>query len=416
MHRTSLSRRPGPRLATAAAAALIGVACDGGSGDAATTPPPAPLAVDCSRGTTACTPISISGDTVAATPTFSGFADPALRADPTLANGVWMAYSRLGGKPATGAGGAPVGVPVVATHLARSDDGGASWRLEAKLWDSPLVADPEALGPASYFGSETPSLAVKRVGTQTTWYSVRLSYFLAPVSAYSPRYASSWTVRVAAAQAASPAALVGAPETVLGTTTTAAAYGAHLRLNSLSPALAACGLWNNPAITWHGERLHLITECVEFDGAATSATRSRIVVFSTDASGAPSTWSWRYAGVLADFATAQAFGGQRLVSADVSSGRDGQLQLTVAVHGGSTGDVGQSCQVLELASLDPPALARDGAGRLVVRATQTATADPSWHTGACTYDAAAATGLITVVANRAGGGLQTELRATALRP
>lgn len=412
MRCTSLARLQTPWLA---AAALLGVACsDGGGPDSA--PPAPPLAVDCSRGTTACAPIGISGDSVAPTPTFSGYADPALRADPAVANVVWMAYSRLAGKLATDAGGVPVGVPVVATHLARSDDGGASWRLEAKLWDSPLVADPEALGPASYFGSETPSLAVKRVGTQTTWYSVRLSYFLAPVSAYSPRYASSWTVRVAAAQAASPAALAAAPEAVLGTATTASAYGVHLRLNSLSPALAGCALWNNPAITWQGDRLHLVTECLEFDGAAPSAARSRIVVFSTDAIGAAASWTWRYAGVLADFATAQAFGGQRLVSADISSGRDGKLQMTAAVHGGSTGDVGLGCQVLELASLDPPALARDGAGRLIVRASQTAIADATWHTGACTYDGASATGLVTVVANRAGGGLQTELRATAMRP
>ena len=209
------------------------------------TTPTAPLSVDCSRGTTACPVITIAGDAVASTATFSGFADPSLRADPTVANQLWMAYSYLEGKPATGQGGIAVGVPVVSTHLARSIDGGASWRLDSKVWQSALVSDPENRGPASYFGSETPSLAVKSVAGQITWYSVRLSYFLEPVSAYSPRYASSWTMRVAAAAGPTPAALASAPETVLGTASTSAAYNVNVRLTALSPLLSGCAFWNN---------------------------------------------------------------------------------------------------------------------------------------------------------------------------
>ena len=335
-------------------------------------PPTAPLSVDCSRGTTACPAITIAGDAVASTATFSGFADPSLRADPAVANQVWMAYSYLEGKPATGQGGIAVG--------------------------------------------ETPSLAVKSVAGQITWYSVRLSYFLEPVSAYSPRYASSWTMRVAAAAGPTPAALASAPETVLGTASTSAAYNVNVRLTALSPLLSGCAFWNNPAISWQGDHLYVITECIELDGAVVSASRTRMVVFATDAVGAPTSWQWSYAGVLADHAVAVELGGNRLESADISLGRDGSLLFTAALDGGNTGDVGLGCQVLELASLNPPALRRSATGKLVVRAVQTAAADASWHTGACTYDPSSSSGLITVAASTSAAALSAELRSTGLRP
>ena len=146
-------------------------------------------AIECERDASRCARISIIGDPVSTTPSFSGHADPALVADPTHPERIWMAYTFLQGRPARGANGRPVGVPHTSTHLAVSDDRGATWRLSGTLWNSDLVADPEGQGPASYFGSETPSLAATRDATGVTWYSVRLSYFLEPVTAYRPRYA-----------------------------------------------------------------------------------------------------------------------------------------------------------------------------------------------------------------------------------
>jgi hypothetical protein len=372
--------------------------------------------VDCSRSSEDCPLITIAGDSASAVKSFTGFADPGMVADPADAakRRLYMAYSRLDGRVATTASGGKAGVPVTATHLARSDDGGSTWRYMATLWDSKLTADPEGKGPSSYFGSETPTLAAHRKGLFTTWYSVRLSYFLEPVTAYQPRYATSWVMRIAAAQGLTPAALARAEEVQLGTNTTAAAYGPTVNVNALAPELGRCGMWNNPAIAFEAGRLHVITECLEFDGKTVSSERSRIVVLSTVPAGKPASWAWRYDGVIADRALAQELGGERLVSPAVMRGRDGALLLMVTPQVGRK-PFGEGCTALELESLSPPRVRRDPAGKAIVRARQTADADETWHTGACTYDPNSASGIVTVAATTSRG-LQAELRATGLRP
>lgn len=373
--------------------------------------------VDCSRTAANCSLITIVGDSASPVRTFTGFADPGMVADPTDASKrrLYMAYSRLDGRVAITANGGKAGVPVVATHLARSDDSGATWRHTATLWDSKLTADPEGKGPSSYFGSETPTLAAHRKGLLTTWYSVRLSYFLEPVTAYQPRYATSWVMRIGTAQGLTPAALARAEEVQLGTNTTAAAYGPTVNVNALATELGRCGMWNNPAIAFEAGRLHIITECLEFDGTTVSNERSRIVVLSTVPTGKPTSWAWRYDGVVADRVLAQELGGERLVSPAVMRGRDGTLLFIVTPQVAGRKPFGEGCTVLELDSLSPPRLRLDPAGKAIVRARQTAEADEGWHTGACTYDANAVTGIVTVAAT-ISRGLQAELRATGLRP
>jgi hypothetical protein len=379
----------------------------------AASPEPA-MRVDCSRNTANCPRLDIAGDPASRTPTFSGFADPGIVADLVHPRRIWMAYSHLEGRRATGASGSAVGIPVASTHIARSDDGGATWRFETALWDSPLTPDPERRGPASFFGSETPSLAAVRNGESTRWYSVRLSYFLEPVTAYQPRYATSWMMRVAAADGATPAALAGVEEAKLGTRTTASAYGAHVNLNALAPQLAGCGMWNNPVVAALVGRLYVVAECLEFDGKEVNHERTRMIVLSTAAAGRPPDWRWDYVGVLADHALARELGGERLVSATIARGRDGAL-LFIATPQAGRELTGQGCVVLELDSLDPPRIRRDATGRPQLRAVQTASADRSWHTGACTYDPTSSTGLLTVAATTSRG-LQAEIRATRLRP
>ncbi len=371
-------------------------------------------AIECERDASRCARISIIGDPVSTTPSFSGHADPALVADLTHPERIWMAYTFLRGRPARGANGRPVGVPHTSTHLAVSDDRGATWRLSGTLWSSDLVADPEGQGPASYFGSETPSLAATRDATGVTWYSVRLSYFLEPVTAYRPRYASGWVMRVAKAQGPTPAALASAEDVALGVRTTAAAYGGHVDLNALAPELADCAMWNNPAIAARGGRVYVIPECLVFRGRNIDQQRSRMIVISAQQNGAPSQWRWRYDGVLADRALAQALGSERLVSAVIVRGRNGGL-LFIATPQTGRGPFGQGCVALALESLDPPRLRRSSDGAPVIVARQTARGDRTWHTGACAYDASSETGIVTVAATTRRG-LRAELHATGLRP
>ncbi len=117
--------------------------------------------------------------------------------------------------------------------------------------------------------------------------------------------------------------------------------------------------------------------------------------------------------MLADRTLAAEFGGQRLVSADISRARDGTLLLLMTPQVDTP--FGLGCVALELTSLDPPLIRRDPAGKAVVRSIQTATADTGWHTGACTHDPASATGIITVAATSTNGP-RAELRATGVRP
>ena len=370
--------------------------------------------IDCSWPVTKCPTIEIAGDRPSWTQTFSGYADPSIVADPSDKDRYWLAYSYLEGKRATGVRGNPVGVPHVATHLARSDDGGQTWRFEATLWDSELAPDPEGKSPSSYFGSETPSLTVVRSGGRTTWYSVRLWYFLEPESAYKPRFGTGWTMRVARADGPSPAALAGADDVVLGVRTTAPGYGASVDLNALAPELSDCAMWNNPIVTAQSGRLYLVAECLVFRGTEVVAERTRMVVLSSEAAGAPKQWKWRYDGVVADRALALALGGERLVSAEIQRGRDGQLLFIVSPQSGK-GIFGHGCVAMELESLDPPRIRRDPSGALVIRARQTSKPDARWRTGGCTYSAGSAGGLITVGAATARG-LRASLHRTGLQP
>lgn len=381
---------------------------------ASAAPARAPTALDCSPPALQCPEIRIVGDPPSRTRKFTGYADPALVADPAAAGRVWMAYSYLEGKPARRADGRPAGVPNVSTHLARSDDGGATWRFAGVLWDSPLTDDPEGRSPPSYLGSETPSIVADRRDGATTWFSVRLSYFLEPASAYEPRYATGWTMRVARAVGAAPAALAVAPEAVLGVRTTAAAYDADVDLNTVDPALADCAMWNNPVVAFESLRLFLVAECLVFNGREVNLDRTRMVVLSTDAAGPTKRWRWRYDGVLADRALAQSLGGETLVSATVVRGSDGAL-LFIATPQTGRQVFGQGCVAMELASLVPPRVSRDASGAPVIRVQQTSRGDARSRTGACAYVPQSATGLVTVGAD-GSRALRSALRSTGLKP
>src|SRR5262249_5155435 len=144
-----------------------------------------------------------------------------------------------------------VTMAAVTTHLARSDDDGASFTFVGELFDAPAVADPEGSGENGILSSETVSLTSITSGNATTWYGARLKYFLRPITGYNPKYATSWTVRISSA--ATPAELPGAPSTTLGVTGTAAAYAPAARLDALAGLPPAqCAMLNNPTLFAQG--------------------------------------------------------------------------------------------------------------------------------------------------------------------
>ena len=108
-------------------------------------------------------------------------------------------------------------------------------------------------------------------------------------------------------------------------------------------------MWNNPAIAVARGRVYIIPECLVFRGRSIDQLRSRMIVLSAEPSGAPSQWRWRYDGVLADRALAQALGGERLVSAAIMPGRNGEL-LFIATPQTGRGPFGQGCVAIALES------------------------------------------------------------------
>ncbi len=393
--------------------ALLAAGCGKGDGTGASCvdSTAATPTVDC--GGARCAAIAIAGDAPAGNPgTFRGYADPAIAHDPVAAQRMWLAYSWPHLVPGRALDGSGVLMAAVSTHLARSDDGGATFSFVSELWRAIPTADPEGSGASGISSSETASLTAIASGASVTWYGAHLRYFLEPETGYHPKYGTSWTVRIGAA--ASPLQLAAASEAVLGVSGTAPVYQPDVRLDQLAGVpLARCAMLNNPTLFAKDGTLYLIVECLAFVGTMLDFAQSTTQVFATVPGGAPSTWTWRHAGVLADHGLARELGDDTVQQPDLSLTADGRpIAIVTPAHadaGAAVGTVGDGCVALELVSIDPPALARDCSGRAVVRARINGSG-----VGACTHDPRAASGVVATT--QAAGGGSWMIHATGVRP
>lgn len=391
---------------------LFVTACNGGGDDPMSCgAPPAVAVANCST-TGNCDAIQIAGDMPDNNPgTFKGFADPSLASDPDVAGRVWLAYTW----PHVVLGPATEGSPLMAAaenRLARSDDSGMTFTRIMTLWPDFETLDPEGSGENGRISSETASLTSITSAGVTTWYGAHLRYFLRPLTGYNPKYATSWHVRIGAA--ATPEDLASASETVLGVTNTAAAYAPNVRLDQLAGLpVQHCAMLNNPTLFTRNQTLYLIVECLAFVGTTPDYVNTSMQVFATIPSGVPTSWTWRYAGKLADHALATELGNDTILQPDVSLAADGTpIALITPAHIDTSvqvGTVGDGCVAIELASIDPPALARDCTGNLVIRRRVTGIG-----VGACTHDRNSATGIVATSQGSSGGNWM--IRASRLRP
>jgi hypothetical protein len=117
--------------------------------------------------------------------------------------------------------------------------------------------------------------------------------------------------------------------------------------------------------------------------------------------------------VLADHRLAVELADDTIQQPEVSRAADGTLiALFTPAHADAAvqvGTVGDGCLALELSSIDPPVLARDCAGKVVVRAEVRGTG-----VGACTHDPASATGIAVTSQGITGGNWV--IRRSGLRP
>jgi hypothetical protein len=342
---------------------------------------------------------------------FRGYADPAVAHDPAAAGRVWLAYSW----PHVLLGRAPDGTSVlmaaVSTHLARSDDDGASFAFVGEHWPAVRQADPEGSGENGVISSETPSLVAMDSGGEVTWYGAHLRYFQRPETGYHPVYATSWHVRIGAAS--SPPELATAEETVLGVSATSAVYRPDVRLDVLAGLPSTrCAMLNNPGLFVDGGTLYLVVECLAFVGTEFDVGGSTTQVFATEPVGAPWEWVWRHTGMLADRTLARELGGDIIQQPELSRAADGTIlfigtpadeDLTVVV-----GTTGKGCVALEVESLEPPTLRRGCDGGPVSRASITGAGF-----GACTHDPVAFSGIVTT--SKRGDG-NWRIHASGLRP
>jgi hypothetical protein len=382
---------------------------DGGGSCAAQ---PASDEANCSA-TGTCPALAISGEAPASNPgTFKGYADPSLAADPGFPGRVWLAYSWPHVVPGQNPQGDNVQMAAVQNRLARSNNGGQTFSFVQVLWPDVAAADPEGSGENGRLSSETASLVTMTVAGATTWYGAHLRYFLRPMTGYNPKYGTSWHVRIGAA--ATPAALANATETVLGVTNTHAAYAPNVRLDQLAGLpVQHCAILNNPTLFVQGTTLYLIVECLAFVGPIPDYANTTTQVFATSPVGAPTSWTWRYAGKLGDAQLAADLGNDTIRQPDVSLAGDGTpIALITPAHvdaASPTGTVGDGCVALELDSIDPPVLARDCSGNPIVRARITGAG-----VGACTHDPASLSGIIATSQGAAGG--DWALRASGVEP
>src|SRR5687768_11356454 len=267
---------------------------------------------DCTAGSPQCVEIAIVGDTQArmgdgrAAPA-RGYADPSIRRH---GGSLWMAYSWPFPELTADTGGRLLLAVRVESHLARSADGGASWRYVRELWQSTPTVDET--GATGWLNSEVVSLAPRDAGGgDSTWYAARVRYFVGPAGTPKP---TSFTLQVTTA--ASPALLAGAPEASLGGALTLPHWRPTANLAALSGELAGCTC-NDPGLLYHDGTLYLAVQCSLFGPGAEPVEREFVALFATSPDGPPAGWSWRYLGKLAGHAEARELGGETLLQTDL---------------------------------------------------------------------------------------------------
>ncbi|MCD4748620.1 MAG: glycoside hydrolase [Thermoanaerobaculales bacterium] len=382
---------------------------------------PMPIRFDCTGVGSRCPEFVPLGDAADHLPgygpsPFRGFADPSIREDPDTGR-LWMAYSWPHVKVAPMSTVGVVGV--VDIHLAHSDDSGATWLYDGSLWSAQGEDDPGGSGASGYSSYEVVSLAPHARAEGTVWYGVRARYFAPDSGTMTTRRGDSFHLGIL--QADSPPELATAAEVRLGSFLTAPGWAVDIDLTSLAPEVADCAIWNEPALHIDGNTLYLTVVCLVFDlsNGERVPLREHIPVFATEPSGEVDSWSWRYVGRLCGSGEAAELGGETLTQVDLVRGRDGALLALLTPNDWDPtlgADIHHGCVVVEVAGLNPPALARSPSGALRVRAAITASDLELYGPAASGYDPASSTGIVFVRREWSTEEMVWTLHRTGLHP
>lgn len=250
---------------------------DGGADAAA--PDAAPTIVDCTDSPS-CPPLAILDDPPATLPDGSpsparGYVDAALELDP-LSGEILLSYTFVSTQALLpGATRPDFGASV---HVARSGDGGRTYRFAAGVWESQPENDP-VTGSPGYSGHEVSSLLP---GAGAWWGThVRIHD---PAGGGNNRRTDAF--HLVLARAARPEDLGAGASLRLAGTAASDAWEIDHRLSALSPELERCTLWLDPEVVSREDRLYLLALCVVYEGGERVPAESFYGVFELPVEGA----------------------------------------------------------------------------------------------------------------------------------
>jgi len=353
-----------------------------------------------------CPEVIVAGDPFATLGTgpapFRGYGDPSLELDPSTGT-LWLSYSWLD-VLVSDPGPPPVIDFGVRTHLARSDDGGASFTFVRSVNETVPLAHPDT-AVQGWTTHEVSTLVREGPGA---WQMMWFTYFDPFGEPPGPEDRSDYYYT--RSNASSAAALGDASQPWIRGWGTSPSFGAQYDLSTI-PQLADCFAFTEPALFSQGGAIYLATSCVVIAGGVRRDDLERLVLLRQEAGG------YSYVGTLLDSADALDLGATRIEQADLAVSRSGAVLLiaTPIVSGGTPEHLG--CVVFHVSDLGTAQVERDAAGNAVQLARITGD-DGSVGPGLCTYDAASQTGLLMVlhVLNPDPYEMVFSLRATGIHP
>lgn len=333
---------------------------------------------------------------------FRGYGDPSLEYDSATGT-LWMAYSWLNIQISDP--GPPVEFDLgVRTHLARSDDNGATFVFVRAVNDMAMEAHPDT-GVMGWSLHEVPTLVRQAAGS---WQLLWLKYFnpFGTVAGVDERQEFLYWRTFAA----TPDALGDVSEVWGRSVATSPSWGAPYDFNII-PELADCILQTEPGLFELNNETYLATSCLVADAGGRRTDLERLVLLRQTANG------YDYVGNIMDGQDAANLGVDTVEQADITIARDGSIVLVVTPIILNADPSHQGCIVYEFSDFSTATLVRDAGGAAVPRAVITSDGN-GLGPGLCSYDANSETGVLLVITtvDPTGTDIEFSLRATGVHP
>ena len=354
-----------------------------------------------------CPEVIIAGDpyaTLGGGPApFRGYGDPSIERDPATGT-LWMSYSWLD-VLVTSFTPPPVFDFGVRTHLARSDDNGATWTYVRASNATTAINHPDTSAPGWMQHEVSTLLREPAGGWQLLW----VTYFDAqgmPAPGAPDGHSDPFFMR---SLASAPGDLGDGSQAWARGYGTSASFGAVHNLSTL-PQLSDCVAFTEPALFAKAGVTYLATNCVVVDGSGRRDDLERLVLLRQEAAG------YSYVGTLLTYADAVDLGGSRIEQADLSFSQSGAVILIATPIRNSPVPNHLGCVAFEVTDIASAQVRRDAGGDAVQLARITGD-DNGIGAGLCTYDAASSTGVLMVMHDQpTPNEVEFSMRATGVHP